>query len=166
MMLSNENSSIDLSASKQVPMMYAGEPDRYGSDYEWRTLQLVPLVIAISGALHCIGWSRQTPITLAEIVLWRLFSLGLLASFIGLIAGIFAHYLVSEQKLRFEGKTRQEASKFGLVFHTLVIPALVLYYISRIGLVVLALLELRAFTDRSYGQVHWTTPLPHVKSLS
>jgi hypothetical protein len=162
MMFDYGNSTIDISAMKQVPLTYAGETYKYDPGYEQGGLVLMVLVIAMSSALHCIGWSSQTPTTLTEIFLWRLFSLGFLASLIGPIAGTFAHYLVSEQKVRFEGKTRQEAEKFGLVFHTLVIPALVLYYISRIGLIVLALLELRAFADRSYGQVHWTTLLPHV----
>lgn len=162
MVFFNEDSSVYLSRVKKVPLTYCGDPPKSYQRYETTTFYPVVLIVAISGAIYCIGWSLQTQVTFTEVVLWRLFSLAFYGIFIGPLAGALIRGLIPEQRNHTGGGERQGVSAITILFHILVMPTVILYYISRVGLVVLAILELRAVTDNSHGQVRWASLLPHI----
>jgi hypothetical protein len=104
---------------------------------------------------HCVAWSFQFP-SHAEQLLWRIASLSItcvpmVMVFLGLAF-------------------RQVGTGWLLLLtHVLTIPVFiggmgfpVLYVLSRVALLVIALMSLRSLPPGAYETVHWTTFIPHV----
>ena len=120
-------------------MFYAG-PD---SDITWTFGILGAVIATIFGGIHCVAWSFQLP-SHAEQLLWRIASLSITC------LPTVAVFLKFDQ------------SDYGLLGIIIVIPSMVLYVLSRVALLVIALTSLRSLPPGAYETVHWTTFIPHV----
>ncbi|KAK0461500.1 hypothetical protein IW261DRAFT_1348992 [Armillaria novae-zelandiae] len=113
------------------------------------------------GAFHCLAWSFSFP-SHAEMVLWRVSSLGVLIAIFGMSCVPLIGW-----------------SKFDKIFSPL-IPKMVwmfiqehfgecigpfsmlIYIVARIMLIVLAFLQLCHLSPLSFCTVQWTTYIPHI----
>jgi hypothetical protein len=104
-------------------------------------LVVAPAVAALFGAIHCAAWSIAFPSD-AERMLWRISAVA--------IAGLPVAFALF------------------MVFWNLYLPVSVsilvssTYVLSRISLLVLSVLSLRALPPEAYLSVHWTALIPHV----
>jgi hypothetical protein len=123
--------------------LVVGEPEWYDHKTEISLGLGGMLVTTIFGGIHCIGWWLDFP-SYAEQLLWRISSvtitgipLGIVV--IGTILGHFEH-----------------------LFTTLTVLLTLLYFISRVLLLVVSLTALRSLPSSAFQTVEWTTFLPHV----
>lgn len=161
----NGDEFVELSDMKRVPITYSGKPYIYRDGYISGTAGRIVLSVAISGAIHCISWSSNTntnTTSFAEIVLWRLFSLAFFGLFIGPLTAFVAVFVIDEITRWFERRCSEaRPPPLPFAFHVLVLLSFALYSIARIGLVVLAIMDLRAVPHKAYEEVYWTTFIPH-----
>jgi hypothetical protein len=130
-------------------IFYAGS----GSKITW-TFGIPGAVIAtIFGGIHCVAWSFQFP-SYMEQLLWRIASLSITC--FPMIAVLWAPMikLIVEEKM--------PVWLFMLLGFIIIIPSAILYVLSRVALLVIALMSLRSLPPGAYETVHWTTFIPHV----
>lgn len=156
-LVENRDRSVDLSNMKRVPITYSGNPNIYREG----TLSRVFISFPISAAVHCISWSSKS-LSFAEMVLWRLFSLGFFALFIGPLAAFIAMFIAEETE-RWLGRQhyKKSSASHPFAFHVLVLASFALYSVARIGLVALAIIDLREVPRKGYEEIYWTTFIPH-----
>ena len=109
------------------------------------------LVALIFGGIHCIGWSFHFP-SHAEQLLWRMSSIAIT----GIPVGITCVLLIS-QKLDGE-----DDICLGLFLAFVALLHFILYFVSRVFLLVLSLTTLRSLSPSALQTVEWTTFLPHI----
>jgi hypothetical protein len=128
-------------------MFYAGD-----NGITW-TFAIPGAVIAtIFGGIHCIAWSFQFP-SHTEKLLWRIASLSITC------LPMVAVFLASGLKL-LPDWDEDLAPIMWLII--LVGSSMILYVLSRVTLLVIALRSLWSLPPGAYETVHWTTFIPHV----
>ncbi|KAF9254661.1 hypothetical protein L218DRAFT_992212 [Marasmius fiardii PR-910] len=109
----------------------------------------VTYLVAIAfGALHCISWNSHFP-THLEQLLWRIFA--------GSLTGLPLLFIAIRGAKAF--------SSGPLLTFTIVLCSLggfLLYISSRVGLIILALMELRNLPLTGYQTVNWVNFIPHI----
>ncbi|KAK7020719.1 hypothetical protein VNI00_017619 [Paramarasmius palmivorus] len=120
---------------------------------------LVYGLTTLFGAIHCIPWNFQFA-THMEQLLWRISAGGLVVLPIGL-AVIFIILLPIEALVDWCGGNGQMS--FGVLvaaFDIFLLP--IAYFVARVILIVLAIMELRNLPQSAYQTVQWTTFIPHI----
>ncbi|KIK65966.1 hypothetical protein GYMLUDRAFT_158087, partial [Collybiopsis luxurians FD-317 M1] len=115
---------------------------------------IVPCTASIFGSIHLLAWSFSfhTPL---ERLLWRIFALAmtvlpiLMIVFVIVFAIIFAGFA-------------NHTDYAEMIGFTIFIIFFFAYAACRIGLVVLALMELRNLPDTAYQAVQWLQFIPHI----
>lgn len=130
-----------------------------GEGYGEGSVFAAALTVTMSGAIHCIAWTFSTP-SFAEMVLWRLFSLGTFGSLLGPLACLFAE-LIKDCFLDKASLRRTKHIIYSSYWMVLVASG-ILYSIARIALLVLAITDLRVAPHGFYEVVYWTTFIPHL----
>jgi hypothetical protein len=107
------------------------------------------VISMIFGGIHCIGWLLSFP-SHTEQLLWRISSVAitgipLIMAMIGFIEAIFDDITIP--------------AIVGIPFSVL---SVILYVLSRVALLVLALMALRSLPHSALQTVQWTTFIPHV----
>jgi hypothetical protein len=110
-------------------------------------------IATILGAIHCVAWFFQFP-SHAEQLLWRIASLSITCS--PMVIVFIA--LVGVQLYEREGKLEAVLGLFGAI----IFGSSILYILSRVALLVIALMSLRSLPPGAYETVHWTIFIPHV----
>ncbi|KAK7020712.1 hypothetical protein VNI00_017612 [Paramarasmius palmivorus] len=120
---------------------------------------LVYGLTTLFGAIHCIPWNFQFP-THTEQLLWRISAGGLVvlpigAAVITVIGGIiFAFIACCAVDIGYF------LAQLGFIIDIFLLP--IAYFVSRVILMVLALMELRNLPQSAYQTVQWTTFIPHI----
>ena len=110
-------------------------------------LVCLPVVGAVFGGIHCVGWFFNFPSS-AEAMLWRVSSAVLTGiAFLSPIIIFFLAYLSTVQEY------------FSVALSTIFI---LVYVVSRLLLVVEAFISLRHLTPGMLALVKWTSFLPHI----
>jgi hypothetical protein len=112
------------------------------------TLVFLPAVSVLFGAIHCVAWSFAPP-SQTERILWRVHSV--------IITGmpvVLVFFTVVE---RLGPKLRKKPIGLGLYYGLFSV-----YAISRLFLLFLAFISLRALPPDAYLTVRWTMLIPHV----
>lgn len=142
-----------------VPTYYALE----SSPQEWKTIRILSLVAAtIFGSLHFAAWFSGFPSQI-ERVIWQTSSVT-----ITVIPLVFALRFISATTYASEAKRQRQYAKavawatIALFVHYISNIAAVLYMVARIGLLVQALLELRALPPSAFQTISWVSLIPHV----
>ncbi|KAK7040672.1 hypothetical protein VNI00_009578 [Paramarasmius palmivorus] len=120
---------------------------------------LVYGLTTLFGAIHCIPWNFQFP-THTEQLLWRISAGGLVVLPVGL-GVVFVILFLIGALVDWCGKDSEDFIGFSLViFDALLLP--IAYFVARVILMVLALMELRNLPQSAYQTVQWTTFIPHI----
>lgn len=150
--LGSEDPQLALFRVRKVPMFYGGGLQ---SDLEYEFGQTLGtlLVGGVFMAINCIAWSYQTT-SLTELVGWRLCSLSILGCtlFGGITACISGMFQATPYIHEF----------WPPLLRWLMLLLTSLYVISRIALIILAVVELKKLPSDAYEVVHWTTLIPHI----
>ncbi|KAF8511833.1 hypothetical protein BU17DRAFT_77472 [Hysterangium stoloniferum] len=111
-----------------------------------------PIVATVFGAIHCIGWFYTFP-THTEAVLWRICSV--LVTIIPILFTIL--YLGF-------GSLTSEEDVFDWIMWVVegLLMSIPVYILARLGLLVEAVISLRALPPKAYANVEWTSFLPHI----
>ena len=133
-------------------MFYAGD-----SGVTWSRSMAGLVIATMFGAIHCVAWSFQFP-SLVEQLLWRIASLSITCLPMVLLFTMLKITLLNKRVI-FEGKLETVG---GLIIAIIVILFPILYILSRITLLVIALMSLRSLPPGAYEVVHWTIFIPHV----
>ena len=107
-------------------------------------LVCLPVVGAVFGGIHCVGWFFNFPSS-AEAMLWRVSSAVL--TVVAFLSPIIVYYLYIVQEY------------FSVALSTIFI---LVYVVSRLLLVVEAFISLRHLTPGMLALVKWTSFLPHI----
>jgi hypothetical protein len=130
-------------------MFYAGD-----RGVTW-SCSMAGLVIAtIFGAIHCVAWSFQFP-SHTEQLLWRIASLSITCLPMGLLFATVGIALIEELDWSLGDVPDGLLTAIFLGFS-------ILYILSRVALLVIALMSLRSLPPGAYETVHWTIFIPHV----
>lgn len=136
--------------SQYIPMFYSG-----GSvgNAELTSICIALLMGMVSAGIHCIAWSSQSfgASSLSQALLWRVFSLK-----IGILLVIIVFIMFTVFMDGFPGKWWETGCLI------LIVIGIALYVISRIGLLILALVALRSLPPAAYETTYWTSFIPHI----
>ena len=131
-------------------MFYAGN-----REITWPCGIVGAVIATIFGAIHCVAWSFQFP-SHTEQLLWRIASLSITClPMAAWFAGV-GIALVEE----LDGKLSMVIGWLLIAIITVLFP--ILYILSRVALLVIALMSLRSLPPGVYETVHWTIFIPHV----
>jgi len=119
----------------------------------WTFGILGAVIATIFGAIHCVAWSFQFP-SHTEQLLWRIASLSITSVPMLVVFAERGRELFDEQSLPHR--------KLAMVLDWLSYASLILYILSRVTLLVIALTSLRSLPPGAYETVHWTIFIPHV----
>ncbi|KAK7020713.1 hypothetical protein VNI00_017613 [Paramarasmius palmivorus] len=120
---------------------------------------LVYGLTTLFGAIHCIPWNFQFP-THKEQLLWRISAGGLVVLPVGLTVVIVIIVMIAAF-VECCGRDSDEFMETSLlIFDVLLLP--IAYFVARVVLMVLALMELRNLPPSAYQTVEWTTFIPHI----
>ena len=133
-------------------MFYAG-PD---SNITWTFGILGAVIATIFGGIHCVAWSFQFP-SHTEQLLWRIASLSITCLPTVLVFWAPMANLVNEEKMPVWLFVLSVL--LGLI---VIVGSMILYVLSRVALLVIALTSLRSLPPGAHETVHWTTFIPHV----
>ncbi|KAF8509766.1 hypothetical protein BU17DRAFT_77804 [Hysterangium stoloniferum] len=148
----NDRSSVEYGWMR-VPSLYALPVD---TQVGLEKLDILPPVLGtVFGAIHCIAWFYTFP-TYTEALLWRVCSI-----LVTTIPGLFSTYFVLVGVFEFDIDGPYYPCLQILLF-LLPIPALPAYILARFGLLVEAVIALRALPPKAYMKVDWTSFLPHI----
>ena len=126
-------------------MFYAGDSGGVSKEL---FVNAAAVIATIFGAIHCVAWSFKFP-SYTEQLLWRIASLSITCLPMGYVFVKFVFGLLEDV---FDRKV-EDAVVFGIA---------ILYILSRVTLLVIALISLRSLPPGAYETVHWTTFIPHV----
>jgi hypothetical protein len=102
------------------------------------------VIATMFGAIHCVAWSFQFP-SHTEQTLWRIASLSITC--LPMVAGFEPLWIALVDEV------------LGL---SIQVGCSILYILSRVALLVIALMSLRSLPPGAYETVHWTIFIPHV----
>ncbi|KAF8516558.1 hypothetical protein BU17DRAFT_50787 [Hysterangium stoloniferum] len=155
--MQSERSASIKDGQMRVHLVYALAKKRPG---EPTKLDIPPLVLGtVFGAIHSIGWFYTFP-THTEALLWRVCSVlgiaipGLFSIFFGLMS-------VSGSLL----EILSDRNLYTWLLARISVPliaTLPVYILARLGLLVEAVISLRALPSKAYANVEWTSFLPHI----
>jgi hypothetical protein len=114
------------------------------------------VIATIFGGIHCIAWSFQFP-SHTEQLLWCIASLSITCLPMVAVFWLPMVELVDEEKMPHWLFTLSALPNI-----IIVIGSPILYVLSRVALLVIALMSLRSLPPGAYETVHWTTFIPHV----
>ena len=128
----------------KTPIFYATD---FTTGEEEAQFFCVPVVGAVFGGIHCVGWFFDFPSS-AEAMLWRVSSAVLTGiAFLTPIIIVFLLLLSGFQKY------------FAVAVSTIII---LVYVLSRLLLIVEAFISLRHLTPGMLALVKWTSFIPHI----
>jgi hypothetical protein len=130
-------------------MFYAGSD----SAITWTFGILGAVIATIFGGIHCVAWSFQFP-SHTEQLLWRIASLSITCLPMVTVIWVPVVKLVDEEKV-----PDWLTALFDIIIG---LGSPILYVLSRVALLVIALMSLRSLPPGAYETVHWTTFIPHV----
>ena len=136
-------------------MFYAGDS---GGVSDWSIGIAGAVIATIFGAIHCVAWSFQFP-SHAEQLIWRMASLSITCSPMVLVFVALGFRLLEGLD---SDTPRWLKNVLGVPSLIGMFGSLVLYVLSRVALLVIALMSLRSLPPGAYETVHWTTFIPHV----
>ncbi|KAK7020727.1 hypothetical protein VNI00_017627 [Paramarasmius palmivorus] len=149
---------IIIDGDNEAAMAFVVNPSRL----ERKSVTLYILVYGLTtlfGAIHCIPWNFQFP-THTEQLLWRISAGGLVVLPIGAI-DITVIIGGTIGLIKCCGKDFEEyMGPLGGIIVFLLLP--IAYFVARVILMVLALMELRNLPQSAYQTVQWTTFIPHI----
>ncbi|KAK7040665.1 hypothetical protein VNI00_009571 [Paramarasmius palmivorus] len=119
---------------------------------------LVYGLTTLFSAIHCIPWNFQFP-THTEQLLWRISAGGLVVLPIGL-AVILVIFGIIIALVEDRGGNTDFLGNVFMAFDAVLLP--IAYFVARVILMVLALMELRHLPPSAYQTVEWTTFIPHI----
>jgi hypothetical protein len=128
-------------------MFYAGDD----SGITWPCAIAGGVIATIFGAIHCVAWSFQFP-SHTEQTLWRIASLSITCS--PMVVGFAPPVIALVDEL--------DGTLENVLEWWLVVGSSILYILSRVTLLVIALMSLRSLPPGAYETVHWTIFIPHV----
>ena len=156
-MFLTEDSEIAVGDMK-IPTFYASdlasEPGPTGDGDAIARFICVPIVGVVFGGIHCIGWFFNFPSS-AEAMLWRVSSAVLTG--IAFLLPIIFFTFVGIILLGLNDSHRRRY--FVYAFFTIILVA---YVVSRLLLLVEALISLRHLTSGMLALVKWTSFIPHI----
>jgi hypothetical protein len=109
-------------------------------------------IAAVFGAIHCIGWSFAFPSD-TERILWHISSVTITG--IPIALALLAYYLFSQDF--------PPSYSPPLLWDVCLIFGSFAYGLSRLFLLILSFLSLRALPREAYLSVHWTALIPHIR---
>jgi len=138
----------DKVGEKRVGTFYPLEWEQETEASAWYLLIIIALAF---GSVHCIGWSFVFPSS-TERTLWRLASVFITSFPIALFLSLYPAVLIS--------CCVEDLPTFVEMFFPSL--QLFLYILSRLVLLILAVLSLRSLPPETYHIVHWTSFIPHI----
>jgi hypothetical protein len=161
----SEQDSVDVTSYKAVPTFYSGKP---GSGRTFQSLFFAFSVALVRSAILGIAWSygiHQTaasasatePISVAELVLWRVSTLAPCGFMLLCLITIIAAFIIEPL---FHDSNLFKPYKFALQSMLLFLG--VFYVIARNMSLVLGFMELRFVSTDAYETVYWTSCIPHI----
>jgi hypothetical protein len=138
---------IDTKAVKVGTMFYGGVS-------QWSCGIAGGVIATMFGAIHCVAWSFQFP-SHTEQLLWRIASLSITCLPMGLLfagVGVLLLKRLDEKLL----------TMLRWLLSVIVFGCSIIYILSRVALLVIALTSLRSLPPKAYETVHWTIFIPHV----
>jgi hypothetical protein len=113
------------------------------------------IIATMFGAIHCVVWSFQFP-SHTEQLLWRIASLSITCSPTVVFFVALGGYLLKGPDA---GNLK---NVHNWLFGPIILALLILYILSRVALLVIALMSLQSLPPGAYETVHWTIFIPHV----
>jgi hypothetical protein len=142
--------SMGFGDAKVGTMFYAGD-SKITTSYK---LAGGAIIATMFGAIHCVAWSFQFP-SHTEQLLWRIASLSITCSPTVVFFAGLGGYLLREPDGNFK-------IVHNWLFGPIILALPILYILSRVALLVIALVSLRSPPPGAYETVHWTIFIPHV----
>ena len=130
----------------KVPTFYSTKRD--GSDVPY--IFFMSFVGVIFGGIHCAGWFFNFPSS-EEAILWRVASTVLTG--IPFILPLLCYFIV-------EASPNNSSSDW--LFLIIIVLAVIAYVVSRLLLLVEALISLRHLTPGMLALLKWTSLIPHI----
>ena len=117
---------------------------------------------AAFGSIHCAAWDFEFP-SHVEQVMWRTASLTLVGVCLSVFAGqsICSFFILFYHKAEV-GTTSKKVFRVLIEYKYLALIPSILYSISRLVLLILALLSLRHLSHSALQTVTWTRFIPHI----
>ncbi|KAK0471328.1 hypothetical protein IW261DRAFT_1512674 [Armillaria novae-zelandiae] len=112
------------------------------------------------GVFHCLAWSFSFP-SHAEMVLWRVSSLGALVAILAMICALVRWEKIDDIFSTLIPK-RVWWSIQSFLGNWIASSSIVIYIVARMMLIALAFLQLRHLSPLSFCTVQWTTYIPHI----
>ncbi|KAK7015120.1 hypothetical protein VNI00_019218, partial [Paramarasmius palmivorus] len=117
---------------------------------------LVYVLTTLFGAIHCVPWNFQFP-TQTEQLFWRISAGGLVV----LPTGAAVMTVILTELMKRCGEGIEDFLRWIIIITgMLLLP--IAYFVARVILMVLALMELRDLPPSAYQTVQWTTFIPHI----
>lgn len=118
---------------------------------------------ALFGAVHCLAWSFTFP-SFVEKILWRTASLGVVGACV-----LSCVVILTWDRLERQATSETKTVASVLVLFTVTVPAALtmilipfVYPVSRITLLVLAVISLRSLPPSAFDIVDWVEFVPHI----
>ena len=112
------------------------------------------IIATMIRAIHCVAWSFQFP-SHTEQLLWRIASLSITCSPTVVFFAVLGGSLLMEPDGNFKNVHNW---LFGPI--SLALP--ILYILSQVALLAIALMSLRSLPPGAYETVHWIIFIPHL----
>lgn len=134
----------------------------YSEDAETKPLFTAASVAgALFGGVHCLAWHFSFP-SQADQILWRVASLGIVSTCAMSFVGTWILDLVNDLRRKYEAIRRIPRSFLLSLIIILMLISSVVYFISRLVLLVLAVTSLRSLPSSAFDTVNWVEIVPHI----
>lgn len=134
----------------------------YSEDAEIKPLFTAASIAgALFGGVHCLAWHFSFP-SQADQILWRVASLGIVGTCAMSFVGTWILDLVDDLRRKYEAIRRIPRSSLLSLIIILMLISSVVYFISRLMLLVLAITSLRSLASSEFDTVNWVELVPHI----
>ena len=146
-----QDDEVDLSLAERVPTLYSGPLITW---VEFNYCNLVFATVGMFfGGIHCMAWSYSFP-SYVEQILWRVSCM--------VIVGVPGFYFVMYAVVTLSTAAYNVPSFLQPIWKIMMPPLLIMYFICRIVLFVLAFMSFRSLPPGAYEAIRWTKFIPHV----
>lgn len=144
-----------------ISMMFYSKETKTSEDTETRSIWYFSASAgAVFGLIHCFAWDYDFPSS-DERILWRAASLSIVGACLCIISGTPLRVFVWDEQKPDQSKTT-DVTFWKSCKRLLQITPSIVYSISRLSLLILAMLSLRDLPASALATVAWTEYLPHI----
>lgn len=134
----------------------------YSEDAEIKPLFTAASIAgALFGGVHCLAWHFSFP-SQADQILWRVASSGIVSTWALSFVGTWILDLVDDLRTEYQAMRKISRRFLLLLIIILMLISSVMYFVSRLMLLVLAVTSLRSLPSSALDTVNWVEIVPHI----